>query len=226
MFFGFYSVVSSVHQQYLISAWAIVGAGIFDMLDGRVARLAKATSPFGVQYDSLSDLISFGIAPSLLAYVWVLESWRSFSWLLAFLFLACGALRLARFNVSHASVPKTYFQGLPITLAAQVLASFVIAGEALHWTFSSKIWILAVLLLLSLLMVSTLRFQSYKEVSWKFGFFWVFGFSLWILLRLEWGLFAMLGMYVVYNLLQNAYVSLGRRSFFCSKQEGNEISCK
>ncbi len=226
MFFGFYSIVSALHQEYLISGWAIAAAGVFDMLDGRVARLAKATSPFGVQYDSLSDLLSFGVAPAVLVYLWVLESLGNVTWLFAFIFVTCGALRLARFNVSQTSLPKTYFQGLPITLAAQFLASFVIAGESLVWAFDFKIWVLGLLLLLSLLMVSTVRFRSYKEVTWRLSFFWCMGFLLWAWVQLAWSLFATLGIYLLFNLAENAYSLIFRRCFFSSKPEDDGISCK
>ena len=114
MLCGFYSIIASIHLEFSAAAWAIVAAGIFDMLAGRIARLAKATSQFGVEYDSLSDLISFGIAPAILLYQWALEPYDRLGWLAAFLFLACGALRLARFNVNSSSLPKNYFQGLPI----------------------------------------------------------------------------------------------------------------
>src|SRR4051812_21444380 len=112
MFCGFYSVIASIHQDFVTASWAIMAAGVFDMLDGRIARLAKATSQFGVEYDSLSDLISFGIAPAVLLYQWALEPYDRFGMPAAFLFLLCGALRLARFNVNSAAQPKNYFQGL------------------------------------------------------------------------------------------------------------------
>ncbi|HUP55894.1 MAG TPA: CDP-diacylglycerol--serine O-phosphatidyltransferase, partial [Bdellovibrionota bacterium] len=100
MFCGFYSIVASMKSDFSAAAWAIVAASIFDMLDGRIARLAKATSEFGVQYDSLSDLISFGVAPAILLFQWALLPFDRLGWLAAFLFTACGALRLARFNVN------------------------------------------------------------------------------------------------------------------------------
>src|SRR3954467_9324650 len=106
MFCGFYSMIASIHGDFLGAAWAIMAAGIFDMLDGRIARLAKATSQFGVEYDSLSDLVSFGIAPGILVYQWALRPYDRLGILAAFLYMTCGALRLARFNVNSASLPK------------------------------------------------------------------------------------------------------------------------
>lgn len=167
MFCGFYSVISSLHHDYTTAAWAIVAAGVFDMLDGRIARLAKATSEFGVQYDSLSDLISFGMAPAILLYQWALEPFGRFGWLTAFLFCACGGLRLARFNVTSETAPKNYFQGLPIPIAAGVVATFIIFNQSVGWLAHPELPVLILALALAILMVSTVRFPSYKEFNWK-----------------------------------------------------------
>ena len=110
MFCGFYSMIASIHGDYISAAWAILAAAVFDMLDGRIARLAKATSQFGVEYDSLSDLVSFGVAPAILLYQWTLQPFERLGWLAAFLYLACGALRLARFNVMTGAFPKNIFK--------------------------------------------------------------------------------------------------------------------
>src|ERR1700677_259559 len=118
MFCGFYSMIASMHGDFMPASWAIIAASIFDMLDGRIARLTKATSQFGLEYDSLSDLISFGVAPAVLLYQWALQPYDRLGWLASFLYLACGALRLARFNVNSSALPKNYFQGLPIPMAA------------------------------------------------------------------------------------------------------------
>lgn len=167
MFCGFFSVVASIEGNFVTAAWAIVAAAVFDMLDGRIARLAKATSAFGVQYDSLSDLISFGVAPGILLFQWVLRPFERLGWLAAFLFVACGALRLARFNVTSASLPKGYFQGLPIPMAAGVVATFVIFNQTLGWFADPSNWVLALTFALASLMVSTLRFPSFKELNWR-----------------------------------------------------------
>lgn len=167
MFCGFYSLIASIHSEFSSAAWAIVAAGVFDMLDGRIARLAKATSQFGVEYDSLSDLISFGVAPGILLYQWALEPYDRLGWLAAFLFVACGALRLARFNVNSNSIPKNYFQGLPIPMAAGMVATFIIFNQSIDWPSFRPPFVLALTFGLASLMVSTIRFPSYKELNWR-----------------------------------------------------------
>src|SRR5471030_2470512 len=129
MFFGFYSMIQSLSGNFTMAAYAIIWAAVFDTLDGRVARLTRSTSKFGMEYDSLSDLVSFGVAPAILLYQWALKPFDRLGWLACFLFLACGALRLARFNVQVASIEKKYFQGLPIPMAAGIVATSVMAAD-------------------------------------------------------------------------------------------------
>src|SRR3989338_10848505 len=124
MFCGFFSIIRSINSfnssvtHFTDAAWAIIIAVFFDGIDGRIARLTKTTSRFGVEYDSLSDLLSFGIAPAILMYVWGLKPYGRLGWLAAFLYFVCGALRLARFNTQNPSNAKRYFKGLPIPCAA------------------------------------------------------------------------------------------------------------
>jgi CDP-diacylglycerol--serine O-phosphatidyltransferase len=170
LFCGFYAIIATLHQEFVVAAWAIIAAGVFDMLDGRIARMAKATSQFGVEYDSLSDLLSFGAAPAVLLYQWSLEPFERLGWLAAFLFLACGALRLARFNVSSANNPKNYFQGLPIPIAAGMVATFIIFNNTFGWPASPAVkenFVLFLTFGLASLMVSTIRFPSMKEFNWR-----------------------------------------------------------
>jgi CDP-diacylglycerol--serine O-phosphatidyltransferase len=170
MLCGFYSVVSAFHGEFLTAAWAMLAATVFDMMDGRIARLAKATSQFGVEYDSLSDLVSFGVAPALLLYLWALEPFGRFGWMVAFLFMVSGALRLARFNVSSAQAPKAFFQGLPIPIAAGSISTFVIFEDAIGskgWFEDRALLVLIQSISLSLLMVSSIRFPSFKELNWR-----------------------------------------------------------
>lgn len=176
---GFFSIIQSIQGRFIEAAWAIVLAGVFDALDGRIARLAKATSAFGVQYDSLSDLVSFGVAPAILLYQWALFPYHRLGVLASFLFLACGALRLARFNVNVEVVSKKYFQGLSITLAAQVVATYVLfeadLGLQSLWNPSFREGVIGCGALgLASLMVSTLPFPSFKDCHWRsrasFGF--------------------------------------------------------
>lgn len=167
---GFYSMVATGRGDFVGAAWAILGAAVFDMLDGRIARLARATSEFGVQYDSLSDLVSFGVAPGLLLLQWALHPFERLGWLAAFLFVACGALRLARFNVTTSRLPKGYFQGLPIPIAAGALATFVIfvhAPEVAPHFQVGKWEVLGIDLFLASLMVSSIPFPSFKELNWR-----------------------------------------------------------
>lgn len=168
LFCGFYSVVKSLSGDFTAAAWAILLAGIFDLLDGRLARLARAESQFGIEYDSLVDLSSFGLAPGVLIYTWSLYGMKKLGWLAAFLYFACGALRLARFNVQHDDVEQNYFQGLPIPVAAYVIATFVI----FHHSFSAfppegGYVVAGMTMLLALLMVSTIRYRSMKTFDFK-----------------------------------------------------------
>ena len=210
MFCGFYSIISSIHHDFIVASWAIVAAGIFDMLDGRIARLAKATSQFGVEYDSLSDLVSFGIAPAILLYQWALEPYERLGWLAAFLFMTCGALRLARFNANSSSAPKNYFQGLPIPMAAGMVSTFIIFNQTLNWPAQSDrdTFVIVLTLGLASLMVSTVKFPSFKDFNWRsrasFGYLLV-GVMTMILIavRPEVTLFLLLSAYISLSLVGN-----------------------
>lgn len=175
LFAGYYSIIAGINGQYEISAISIFIAALLDGLDGRVARLTNTESAFGEQYDSLSDLISFGLAPSLLMYNWSLHSlvnihpiMGKIGWLVAFIYTVSGALRLARFNVQIGSVDKAYFQGLPSPAAAALISAFVwvavdheFSGETLRFVA------LGVTLVSGLLMVSRFRYYSFKTLPFK-----------------------------------------------------------
>lgn len=175
LFAGFYSIIAGIGEQYSAAAIAVIVAGLLDGLDGRVARLTHTQSEFGVQYDSLSDLISFGLAPALLVFNWSLLSLRDVSplagklgWLAAFVYVACAALRLARFNTQASSGDKMYFQGLASPAAAGTLVATIwffdsqgVSGESVRWLM----WF--VTLVVGLLMFSRLRYFSGK--SWPTG---------------------------------------------------------
>lgn len=208
MFCGFYSIIASVHQDFVAAAWAIMAAGIFDMLDGRIARLAKATSQFGVEYDSLSDLVSFGVAPSILIYLWALEPYDRLGLLAAFLFMTCGALRLARFNVNSSELPKKYFQGLPIPMAAGMIATFVIFSQTVDLMTSRQGIVLILTLSMASLMVSTIRFPSFKDLNWRsrvtFGYLMVGVLSMILIAaKPEVTLFLLLSSYIGLSLFWN-----------------------
>lgn len=207
MFCGFYSMIASVEGDFVVAAWAIMAAAVFDMLDGRIARLAKATSQFGVEYDSLSDLTSFGIAPAVLLYLWALKPFGRLGWAAAFLFMVCGALRLARFNVFSGNLPKNFFQGLPIPMGAGMVATFVIFCQAVGWV-ETQFPVLVLTFLLASLMVSTIKFPSFKELNWRsrasFGYLMI-GVLVMILIaaKPEITLFILLTGYVVLSLAYN-----------------------
>lgn len=165
---GFYAIISSINGNFLNAAVAIIVAGIFDGLDGRVARLTKTTSLFGMEYDSLSDLVSFGVAPGLLAYLWALKPFGRYGWLAAFLYVATTALRLARFNsLTLEKAPKD-FVGLPCPAAAGMIATTVLFSRYLGATETVKhVSIVLLVYLLSYLMVSNFRYMSFKHPAAK-----------------------------------------------------------
>ncbi|UCF36172.1 MAG: CDP-diacylglycerol--serine O-phosphatidyltransferase [Acidobacteriota bacterium] len=162
IFAGFYAVISTLHGDYDNAAVAIGIAVVLDGLDGRIARLAGATSDFGVQLDSLADVISFGIAPSVLIYSWGLEDLGNFSRLAAFVFLICGAMRLARFNIQTRELK--HFAGLPIPAGAGMIAATVHLFKLPPESDILKICLVAMTYLLALLMISTLRYPSMKHL--------------------------------------------------------------
>lgn len=169
LFCGFFSVILSIKGNFKMAAVAVVIAAVFDQLDGRLARLTHATSKFGAEYDSLCDLVSFGMAPAMLMYLWALEPFGRLGMMACFLFVACGALRLARFNVQVDVVEKNYFQGLPIPMAAGILTSSVLAFDDLGWTPNE--WraplLLAMVVVMAFVMVSNFRYRSFKDLDLK-----------------------------------------------------------
>jgi len=167
MFFGFFAIIHSIQGDYIVASYAIVAAAVFDLLDGRVARMTKSTSEFGGQYDSLCDLISFGLAPGLLLFFWSLQPFGRVGWLASFFFVACGALRLARFNVQKSVLSKAYFQGLPIPMAAGIVASAVMAFNDLEVDASRSLIVLGITFLLGFVMVSTFPYRSFKDLDFR-----------------------------------------------------------
>jgi len=166
MFFGFYSILASLKGNYIHAAWAILIANIFDGLDGWVARLTQSTTRFGIELDSLSDLVAFGVAPAVMLYKWGLLPFGRVGWAAAFLFMACGALRLARYNVQMGSTESKAFTGMPIPGAASVVSTLVIFYYEIWETVPEKnSFILLFTIFLSVLMVSTLRFHVVKELN-------------------------------------------------------------
>lgn len=160
-----FAVISIFNAEYVMAAVAILLASVFDSLDGKLARLTKTTSRFGVEYDSLADLVSFGVAPGVLVYSWALSSYGRLGWAAVFLYIVCGALRLARFNVQVAGPESKDFVGLPIPAAASLIATAVMFDSyILH--FGKEIrpaLILTLTYILAFLMVSTIRYRSFKN---------------------------------------------------------------
>ena len=163
---GFWAIISVFQEQFYYAAVAILLASVFDAFDGKVAKLSGATSKFGMQYDSLSDLVSFGIAPALLAFSWALRPYGKFGWLAAFTFVACGAIRLARYNVLASSGETKYFKGVPIPVAASMIALTILLYLRLVETgWIKDVVILVMIYVLAFLMVSNIRYFSFKELG-------------------------------------------------------------
>lgn len=170
MFCGFYAILAAMDARYTVASMLIFGAMVLDGMDGRVARWTGTSSEFGVQYDSLSDLISFGVAPSLLLYHWALHLVsrvdylpEKLGWMVAFLYAACAALRLARFNTQVGHVDKAFFIGLPSPAAAATVAGYVWVSKLFKWPPEQLLLIsLFVMGAAGLLMVSNIKYYSFK----------------------------------------------------------------
>lgn len=173
LFAGFYAIVQAMNGRFEHAAVAIFIAMVLDGLDGRVARLTNTQSAFGAEYDSLSDMVSFGVAPALVMYVWALKPMGKLGWIAAFVYCACAALRLARFNTKLDESDKRYFQGLPSPAAAALLAGFVwvcfdngVRGDAILFHTIQMKWVAwGITLFAGLSMVSDLRYYSGKDIN-------------------------------------------------------------
>ncbi len=168
LFGGFYAIVMAMNGRFDQAAIGVFCAMVLDSLDGRVARMTNTQSAFGEQMDSLSDMVSFGAAPALIAYVWGLTSLGRWGWIGAFVYCACAALRLARFNVNTAVVDKRFFQGLPSPAAAALVAGFIwLMNDAGIDGFDVRWITFALMLFAGLTMVTNVPFYSFKDVSMK-----------------------------------------------------------
>ena len=164
LFCGFYAVIASIDGKYIAASIAIIIGVMFDIMDGKIARATNTNSKFGIEYDSLADLISFGLAPGIMIYLWALRPLGRIGWLAAFLFMACGALRLARFNSQIGIISSDHFVGLPIPAAAGMSATTVLFCHKLGMAGKiNPIFIMVLLYLLSFLMVSTIKYNSFKK---------------------------------------------------------------
>jgi CDP-diacylglycerol--serine O-phosphatidyltransferase len=217
LFCGFYAILAALKGDYLYAAWAILAANVFDGLDGWVARLTSSTTRFGIELDSLSDLVAFGVAPSVMLYKWALAPFGRLGWAAAFMFVACGALRLARYNIQMGSTESKSFTGMPIPAAATIVATLLIFYFEKWDTLPDKnYFILIFTVFLSVLMVSTLRFHGLKELDLsKRKPFWILVAIVMVLVviiihpQIALFLFAMI--YLIGGLIENIFLYYKKR---------------
>jgi CDP-diacylglycerol--serine O-phosphatidyltransferase len=166
---GFFSVIATFNGEFVHAAAFIILANVLDGIDGYAARVTKTTSRFGVEFDSLADVVSFGVAPAVLVYIWALGPWGTWGWLAACTYVTCGALRLSRFNVQAQGGSKNYFVGLPIPAAAQMITSTVIMYYYLGGAGSPNRHVILLLVIygLAVLMVSNIPYFSPKNNDFK-----------------------------------------------------------
>jgi CDP-diacylglycerol---serine O-phosphatidyltransferase len=166
LFAGFYSIIASLQEKFTLAAAAILASLVLDGLDGRIARMTNTTSKFGAEYDSLADLVAFGVAPSLLAYIWAMSFYGRWGWIAAFMFVLGGALRLARFNIQIGIIESKVFNGLPIPAAAAFVATTVLFFDyvGVEGKFHNP-YMLFFVVILSLLMVSNIKYYSGKNMK-------------------------------------------------------------
>ncbi|MFQ5780774.1 MAG: CDP-diacylglycerol--serine O-phosphatidyltransferase [Nitrospiria bacterium] len=226
LFCGVFAIISVFNAEYVTAATAILVASIFDMLDGKLARLTKTTSRFGVEYDSLADLVSFGVAPGLLVYSWGLRTYGRLGWVAVFLFIVCGALRLARFNVQVSGAESKHFVGLPIPAAASLVATTIMLDSYILQLGKEvrPILMLTLVYLLAFLMVSNIRYRSFRDLNLRdrkpFGA--LVGLVLILLVLVtapQVMLFSGIALYVLSGMTERSVVALHRR--FNKKSTGN-----
>jgi CDP-diacylglycerol--serine O-phosphatidyltransferase len=168
LFFGFYALIEAINGHLFEAGIGIILAGVFDGLDGRVARLTRTTSQFGVEYDSLADMVSFGLAPAILLYTWALQPFGKLGWLASFLYAACAALRLARFNVQSETDELRWFAGIPSPGAAAVVCTSVLFFRDVGDNPAFRRFYVPLLIsMLALLMVSKIRYRTLKQFDFR-----------------------------------------------------------
>ena len=230
LFLGFYSIIQSLSQNYVVAAWAIILAGVFDTFDGRIARMARAESQFGIEYDSLVDLISFGIAPVVLIYMWSLIGLGKWGLLATFLYLACGTMRLARFNVQHKNIEQIHFQGLPIPVAAAVATSGILCYNQYFPNLSLKLWITAgATMFLAFLMISTIKYRSLKHWNFRhrlslFALTLVAVAVFIVAVKPAMAIFSGMSLYIIFGLLELIFNLIFRRKSRKKDQNIHQIS--
>ncbi|MBU1207141.1 MAG: CDP-diacylglycerol--serine O-phosphatidyltransferase [Proteobacteria bacterium] len=166
LFCGFFSLLRTLQEDFYTAAIFILISGLLDGMDGKIARYTNTTSRFGVEFDSLADVIAFGVAPGMLVYAWALEPFGRLGWLAAFLYVVCGALRLGRYNIQVNTVESRYFSGLPIPAAAGLIATGILVFYKLGDTGVSKhLTVLIATYILAFLMVSTVKYYGFKDIE-------------------------------------------------------------
>ncbi|MEO5355816.1 MAG: CDP-diacylglycerol--serine O-phosphatidyltransferase [Nitrospirae bacterium YQR-1] len=212
MFFGFFSIVSSLKGDFTMAGWAILIANIFDGLDGWTARMTNSTSRFGIELDSLSDLVAFGVAPAIMIFTCALSPFGRIGWAVSFLYVSCGALRLARYNVQMVTAESKHFTGMPIPAAASILSTYVIFYQHMFNTHPGKSYfVLALTVLISLFMISTLRFHGAKEINFKERRPFLFLVALILILTVvvvhpPITLFVLAILYLIWGIIENTYL--------------------
>ncbi len=237
---GVLAMMSAIKGDFIRAVWFIVISGVCDSLDGRVARMAKATSPFGVQYDSLADLTSFGIAPAIIMYTYTLSGFDRVGVGIAAFYVVCAALRLARFNVTaEEKTPPTtarrirrgYFQGMPSPASAGIAVTAILFQSEFQWLpeEAKGIFYAVLLSLLAIFMVSSIPFPSFKEVNWRAkGRAWVLFIPVVVILFMiqapEVTLFAIGFTYMLLSILWAAYLCIYKeKGFFKDKAVATDV---
>lgn len=213
--FGYLAITFSIQQNYRFAAYSLLLAALFDLLDGRVARMTRTTSQFGMEFDSLCDLVSFGIAPSIMFYMASLKDFGRLGLAVTVAYALCGALRLARYNTFYPVLPKSHFQGLPIPIASATLATFVFFSSEFAMVESKNYLSLVLVSVLAILMVSTLRFPSFKDLELKNRrpmsvLFPLLGVLLALIVWFEVSAFAFLAIYIIVSLITDFVRRIGR----------------
>ena len=218
MFCGFLSILSASEGNYIYSAWLIFTAAIFDALDGLVARLTNSSSELGVELDSLSDIVSFGAAPSFLLYKTYFYSMDTWGIIISSIPLIAGGFRLARFNIQLVGFAKSFFLGLPIPSSALTIASFVLAFFNNGYTKPSPDFIIPMVLILSYLMVSNIRYETLPKISFKsvkekpFHFLFLLGSIVLVIFTNKLGLFLVFVFMIVIGIFRQVYKLITTKS--------------
>ncbi len=216
MFAGFFAIQAAIKGDFITASWAVLVAMVFDGLDGFVARLTGSASRFGIQLDSLSDLVAFGVAPAIIIYLASISPFGRVGVLVAFLYLACGAMRLARYNVQMVTEERKSFTGVPIPAAAVMLSTLVIFSRKTGMDLMGSLPVLVLTFVISILMVSTMRYHGMKEINFsRRKPFWllvtvVIVFVV-VAIHPEIALFLLAMTYLAAGLVENAYLEFGKR---------------